>query len=288
MRLAEKVAVITGGGAGLGRECALLFASEGARVVVADIDAGRAAQVAAEVRESGGEALANECDVTDERSVEAMVEMTLTAFGRLDVMHANAGIPSTGFGTLAFEDTSVEEWHRVMSVNFLGVFLCAKHSVGPMRQNGGGSIVVTSSAAGLAAFPGWAVYAASKAGAIGLVRGLATDLGRYGIRVNALCPMHGMPASFGPEATEDVTGLSWEEVSVREHGSWDPAMIGSPLVLQRPPRVRDNAYAALFLASDESAYLSGVALPSCDAGAGAVTAARLDDNDYFVPDGGEV
>src|SRR5262249_24891392 len=149
-------------------------------------------------------------------------------------------------------------------VNLTGVFFTAKHSVAPMRANGGGSIVVTSSAAGLTTYPGFGIYAASKAGANGLVRRLAQDLGKDGIRANAICPTHGMSASFMPGAPPDVMGLSYEEAAVAGGNAWDSANFPSPLKVNRPPSLKDNAYAALFLASDESQYMSGVAFPTCD------------------------
>ncbi len=266
MRLADKVVVITGGGAGLGRECALLFAEHGARLVVSDVDEQRAQNAAKAVTEAGGTAMGTRADVTDEDDVRALMAAAVDTYGRLDVTLANAGIPVPGFGTVPFEETTLESWHRVVDVNLTGVFLCIKHSVAPMRASGGGAIVVTSSAGGLRAYPGFAVYNASKGGVNMLVRGAATDLGQHGIRINAICPAWGMSANFALGPSDDVVGLSYEEAEVAGGTPWDPANFPGPLKLGRPPSLRDNAYGALYLASDETAYMSGVFFATTDGG----------------------
>lgn len=112
-------------------------------------------------------------------------------------MHANAGVTVPGQGSIPLEETTLESWHAVNDVNLMGVFLTIKHAAGAMKQAGGGSIVVTSSAASLASYPGFGIYAAGKAGVNGLVRAAAYDLGHYGIRTNAVCPTHGMSVNFG-------------------------------------------------------------------------------------------
>jgi len=122
--------------------------------------------------------------------------------------------------------------------------------------------VVTTSAAGLVAYPGFRSYVAAKAGANGLVKGLATELGEFGIRVNALCPFHGMSANFAGEVDDDPMEKSYEELA----GAWDKSTAPMPLKLDRAPTMRDAAYLALFLASDESAYMSGVCIPATDGG----------------------
>jgi len=261
MRLENKVVLITGAGAGLGRESSLLFSREGAKLVVTDVVASRAKKVAAEVLEQGGEAEPLELDVTDEAQVEAGVQRAVSTYGRLDVMFANAGIPEVGFGSVPFEDITLDNYRRVVDVCMTGVFLCAKHAVRQMKRQGGGTIVVTTSAASMVAYPGFPSYAGAKAGANGLVRAIALDVGKYGIRINALCPFHGMSANFplGPDA--EVLGKSYEEMA-----PWDPDQRAMPLRYDRPPTLRDNANIALFLASDESAYMSGVCLPATDGG----------------------
>ena len=269
MRLKDKVAFITGGGSGLGRESALLFASEGASVVVFDVQAERAAGTEKLVRDQGGSILSVEGDVSKEADVERGIAQTLSAFGKLDITFANAGIISRGGvpGVLGGENIDVQDyplddWNAVLAVNLTGVFLTCKHSIVPMRANGGGSIVVTSSSAAFLAYPNISPYTASKAGINGLVRNLAYDLGKYGIRINALAPTHGMSPNFLMPPTAEVVGKSYEEVA----GTWDPFAAPMPLKLRRPPSLRDNANVALFLASDDSEYVSGSVLPSGDGG----------------------
>jgi NAD(P)-dependent dehydrogenase (short-subunit alcohol dehydrogenase family) len=261
MRLQGKVVVITGAGSGLGRESALLFADAGARVVVTDLIPARCEKVAAEVTAAGGQAVALPADVRIEEDMQAAVRLAVDTWGRLDVMFANAGIGEVGFGTVAFEDLTLQNWNAVQATNLTGVFLAAKAAVPVMKAQGGGAIVVTSSAASIAAYPHFISYTASKHGVNGLVKVLALELGKHGIRVNALCPAHGMSVNLALPPEADVLGKSYEEM-----GPWDKDKAAMPLRLDRPPALRDNANVALFLASDESAYMSGVCLPSADGG----------------------
>lgn len=268
-RLLNKVVVITGAGSGLGREASLLFASEGAKVVVMDIEGDRAEQTVKLVHDAGGTAVPVEADTTQEADVARTVGTALSEFGSLDVMWANAGIISRGgvpsvLGgeKLAFENFPLEDFSNVVGVNLIGPFLCAKHAVAPMRRQGGGVILMTSSAASFAAYHSISPYMATKSGVNGLVRGLSLDLGKFGIRVNAIAPTHGMSPNFLMERGAPVVGQSYEEVA----GPWDPAVSPIPLKLQRPPSLRDNANAALFLVSDEAAYISGLTLPATDGG----------------------
>ena len=263
MRLQDKVVVITGAGHGLGRESARLFASEGARVVATDVVDTHVKSVAEEINGAGGEAVAARADVTVEDDMIAAVATAVETFGRLDVMFCNAGIPEVGFGSVSFEDTTLENWNKVIAVNLTGVFLGAKAATLQFKRQGdGGTIVVTTSAAGLVAYPGFRSYVAAKAGANGLVRALATDLGRFGIRVNALCPFHGMSANFAGAVDDDPLEQSYEQLA----GEWDKSSAVMPLRIDRPPMLRDSANLALFLASDESAYMSGVCIPATDGG----------------------
>lgn len=268
-RLENKVAIITGAGSGLGRESAQLFAAEGAKVVVMDIDGDRADGTVKLVTEQGGTAVAVHADTTVEADVVRTVQTALDQFGKLDIMWANAGIVSRGgvpsvMGgeQLAFEDFPLEDWYKVINVNLTGPFLCAKHSVRPMRDNGGGAILVTSSAASFAAYHSIPSYSATKAGVNGMVRGLSLDLGKWGIRVNAIAPTHGMSPNFLMEPGAPVVGKSYEEVA----GPWDKGVTPIPLKLNRPPSLMDNAKTALFLVSDDAAYTSGQVISSADGG----------------------
>jgi NAD(P)-dependent dehydrogenase (short-subunit alcohol dehydrogenase family) len=266
-RFEGKVIFITGAGSGLGRECALWWAEEGATVVATDVVEKRAHDVAASIADKGGTAVAMRVDVGIEADVEAAVAKTIEQFGRLDIMFANAGKPVEGFGTIPLEDVTEAQWDDVNNAVYKGVFFCGKHAARVMKGHGGGNIVVTTSAGGLNAYPGFAAYNAGKSGAIGLVRSMAFDFGKYGIRVNGLAPTHGMSANFALSPEAEVLGLSYEEAALADSGgTWDPGAFPGPLKLNRPPSLRDNAAVATFLASDDSAYMSGITIPSCDGG----------------------
>jgi len=262
MRLQDKVVAITGSGSGLGRECALLFASEGAKIITSDYVHGRAERVADEIIAAGGEAVGVNADVRVEADMERLVHTAVDHFGRIDIVHANAGIPEPGFGANAFHELSLEDWNNILATNLTGIFLAWKHGARQMIAQGhGGNLVATTSASSLNAYPGFPAYTASKAGANGLVRAAAIEWGKYGIRANGLAPTHGMSINFALPQEADVLGLSYEQMS-----PWDPDKRAMPLRLDTPPSLRDNAYVALFLASDESRYISGQVIASADGG----------------------
>lgn len=262
MRLEDKVVAITGAGSGLGREGALVFAAEGARVVVSDVVPGRAKAVAKEVEARGGQAIHTDADVRLETDMEQLVNETVAAYGRIDVMWANAGIPEPGFGMQQFTESRLEDWHNIFEVNVTGIYLAWKHAARWMTGNGrAGTLLATTSASAFVAYPGFPMYTASKAAANGLVRAAALELGKFGIRANALCPTHGMSVNFAMPPEAEVLGKSYEEMT-----PWDPEKRAMPLRLDRPPVLRDNANLALFLASDESAYMSGQTIQGTDGG----------------------
>ena len=257
MRLKDKVAIITGAGAGLGRASALLFAEEGAKVVIADRDPARANSVEQEITDRGGVALGLDVDVADEAQVRAMTDRTIAEYAKLDILFCNAGI---GAPRSNFLDQTAADWRRVFDVNVISMLLCIQQAVPHFRANGGGVILNCSSGAALVGIPGVPVYSATKGAINALTRALALDLGAENIRVNTLCPMGGMSANFMlPEGSPLV-----DETSLFE--SYTPADSPGPLARPTPPRLIDHARAALFLVSDDAAWVHGVALPT-DGGA---------------------
>ncbi len=273
MRFDDKVIFITGGGSGLGRECALWWAEAGGIIVVTDVVEKRATDVAAEITAKSGTAIGLKVDVTKEAEVAAAVDQTVERFGRLDIMFANAGKIQAGFGALDLEQLTEEQFDDVVNVVYKGVWFSGKHAARVMKGTGKGNIVVTTSASGLNAYPGWGAYGSGKTAAIGLVRSMAYEFGRYGIRCNGLAPTHGMSVNFALDPDADVVGMSYEQAGLAQSGeSWDPqTMFPGPLKVDRPPSLRDNAAVATFLASDHSEYMSGIVIPSCDGGSFART-----------------
>ncbi len=183
MRLKDKVAIVTGAGRGIGRGIAEVFASEGAKVVIATLELSEGQETLDAIRKFGGEAIVVQTDVSQEASVKAMVSKTIEAYGRIDTLVNNAGI--TVFKSI-FEAT-LEDWHRVMGIDLLGVFLCSKYAAAEMRSSGG-SIINISSNHALATIPNAEMYAAAKGGVNAMTRSMALSLGQYGIRVNAIMP----------------------------------------------------------------------------------------------------
>lgn len=243
MRLAGKVAIITGGARGIGRETALLFAREGARVVLGDLDAEAGEAAVREIRSGGGEALFVSVNVADTGQVQAMVDATVQRFGRIDILVNNAGITRDAFLT----KMSPEQWEQVIAVNLTGVFNCTRAVAPVMIAQGGGRILNAASVVGLYGNLGQTNYAASKAGVIAMTRTWAKELGRKGITVNAVAP--------GFIVTE-MTARVPEKVLEMMREKTPLGRLGHP---------RDVAYAYLFLASDEAAYINGAVL-SVDGG----------------------
>ena len=257
MRLQDKVAIITGAGAGLGRASALLWASEGASVVIAEHSADRANQVAEEITAAGGTAVAMPVDVSDQAAVRAMTDETVERFGKLDILFANAGIPAP---PTPFAEQDADDWRRVFDVNVIGILNCIQAATPHMRANGGGVILNCSSGAALVAIPGVPVYTATKGAINALSRAFALDLGQYNIRVNTLCPMGGMSANFMRDPGLPLV----DEESLFER--YTPADSPAPLARPTPPRLLDHAKAALFLVSDDAGWVNGIALTT-DGGA---------------------
>lgn len=240
-RLAGKVAIITGAAGGIGTASARLFAAEGASLVLADLDADKLPDLAAELESAGAQALAHPTDVSDSASVAALVAATIARFGHLDICFANAGIG--GGGLVA--DLPEETFDRVIGVNLKGAFLCAKHAVPHLLAAGSGALIFTASELALVGSPGGAAYCASKAGLIGMARALAVDHGTQGLRVTCLCP----------GATD--TPMLWRGVDDR---AAEEASLAARMPLGRIGRPEEIARAALFLASDDASFVTGTAL----------------------------
>ena len=244
MKLAGKVAIITGAAGGIGRASALLFAKAGARLVVVDRDQAGVEETAALVRDAGGVDIARSADTGLEDDVRSFIDLTISQYGQLDVVFANAGI--TG-GHTPLLDQTVETWQEVLRINLIGPFLAIKHAAPIMIARGGGSIVCTASVAGLRANAGEHYYAASKAGVVSLVQTSANSLYGTNVRVNAICP-----GLIETNMTKFIFDHARSRGNEGRLGQFNP--------LGRPGRPEEIAEAALFLASNEASYINGQAI----------------------------
>lgn len=245
MRLAGKVAVITGAGSGQGKVAVERFVREGAAVLGADIDEAAAEQVAAQARAAGGKAEAIRCDVSDAQQVAATIERAVAAFGRLDVLYNNAAIFLGGGRDVPVTDLDEDVWDRVIDVNLKSIYLCSKYAIPHLVRAGGGSIINIASGAGLIGSERAHAYTASKAGVIGLTRAIAVSYGRHKIRCNAICP--GAVLTPMLEAT-----LSTEELRQRSASRYPIKRLGT---------AEDIVNLAVYLASDESTWMTGSIIP---------------------------
>ncbi len=241
--LQGKVALVTGGSSGIGRASALIFAREGAKVVVADMNTEGGEETVRQIRAAGGEALFVPADVSKAAEVEALVRRTVEAYGRLDCAHNNAGIEGKMATTV--EDTE-ENWERVLKINLMGVWLCMKYEIPQMLQQGGGAIVNTASDAGLLGVPRMGAYVASKHGVVGLTKSAALEYAKAGIRINAVCP--------GVIETPML-----ERVSGQRPGLVERMVAGEPI--GRAGKPEEIAEAAVWLCSDAASFVTGVAMP---------------------------
>ena len=239
-RLDGKVCVITGAGGGMGREAAIVFTGEGAKVCVADLDVALAEET---VSLCSGDAFPFGVNVADEDGVRSMMEVTAERFGGIDVLYNNAGISPADDASVL--DTSVEAWQRVQDVNTKGVFLCCKHGIPHLLERGGGSVInVASFVAILGAATSQISYTASKGAVLAMSKELGVQFAREGVRVNALCP--------GPVETPLLLAIFGDDPAAfaRRQVHWPTGRLGKP---------REIVNAALFLASDESSFVNGAA-----------------------------
>jgi len=244
-RLDGKRAIVTGAGSGIGRASALLFASEGAQVIAADIDEAGLADTINLAKESDLAVSSAILDAGKEDQVKALVARASDDMGGLDAVYANAGIVEHKFSLFELEP---EDWHRVLTVNLLGPFLMIKHAAPVMKEQKAGSIICTASVAGLRANAGPTAYSASKAGVISLVQTAATELTGSGIRINAICP-----GLIETGMTKPIFDMAKERGSEGKIGQLNP--------LRRYGNPPEIAKMALFLASDDASYVNGQAIP---------------------------
>jgi NAD(P)-dependent dehydrogenase (short-subunit alcohol dehydrogenase family) len=243
MRVKDKVAIITGAASGIGQSTACLLAEEGARVVVADIDADRGNDTVSSIHAKGGEAIFVQADISQEDQARSIADAAIAHYGRIDILVNDAAL----FVLKGFSATR-EEWQQSFAVNVMGLVLCTKYAVAEMKKQGG-AIVNLGSISSWIAEPDCFVYSATKGAILQMTRNMAMDLAPFGIRVNCVCPGTILtPASIGHM---EKIGVSLEQFKAEE---------GARTLLKRLGEPREIASAILFLASDEASYITGASL----------------------------
>jgi len=246
MKMEGKIALVTGGGNGIGQAACLAFAREGAKVMVVDIDAAAAEKTVADIRAMGGEAGFFQADVSQSSQVQAYVQQTLNTYGRIDTFFNNAGIEGKVSPLAEYDE---DNWDRVMSINLKGTFLGLRYVLPVMIGQKKGTIINTSSVAGTVGAPNMAAYSASKHAIIGLTKTAAGEVGRQGVRVNAVCP--------GPINTRMMRSL---EGMINPA---EPTAVAKGNIARNPMgrygEAEEIARIVVFLASDESDYVNGAA-----------------------------
>ena len=238
--VAGKVALVTGGGSGIGRQACLVFCREGAQVVVSDVTVEGGEETLSLIKQAGGEAAFIKADVAQAAEVEALVAKTVEAYGRLDCAYNNAGIAGR---TARVADDTEENWERILSSNLKGVWLCLKYEIAHMLKQGGGAIVNTASGAGLIGVRRTGAYVASKHGVVGLTKTAALEYAKANIRVNAVCP--------GPIDTPMLRGAS-ERVIDAMAAAQPNGRLGQP---------QEIAEAVVWLCSDAASFVTGHPMP---------------------------
>ncbi len=243
-RLEQKSALVTGAGSGIGRASARLFAQEGAKVLIADLNEEGLAETKSQIEADGGTVLSRSLDIATEDNVQGLIETCETELGGLDVIYANAGVSG---GRVPLLEGSPEDWLEILRINLVGPFLAIKHGAPKMVARGGGSIICTASVAGLRSGAGATPYSASKAGVISLIQTSANQLAGTKVRVNAICP-----GLIETGMTKPVFDRAREKGTENKIGQLNPMKrAGAPIEI---------ANMALFLASDESSYVNGQAI----------------------------
>ena len=238
-----KIALVTGGGSGIGRATALTFAREGAKVVVADVVVEGGEETVRLIKAAGGEALFVKADMAKAAEVEAMVQKAAATYGRLDCAHNNAGIEGATGRTADYRE---EDWDRVISINLTGVWFCLKYEIAQMLKQGGGAIVNTASDAGLLGVPQMPAYVASKHGVVGLTKTAALEYAKAGIRVNAVCP--------GVIKTPMVDRITGQRAGRAER-------MAAAEPVGRMGKPEEIAEAVVWLCSDAASFVTGLPMP---------------------------
>jgi NAD(P)-dependent dehydrogenase (short-subunit alcohol dehydrogenase family) len=244
MKLKDKVALITGAGSGIGRATAILFAEEGAKITVADLDPDGGLDTVKQITDKGGKAIFIRANVAQSADAQRIIDVTVNTYGRLDILFNNAGI--TAVGTV--ETLTEEEWDRVVAVNLKGPFLCSKYAIPHMRKQGGGCIIHMSSANGIRPYANRDAYSATKGAIVTLTKGMALGFVKDNIRVNCLCP-----GTVETEILSKVIHL-YPDAQTARQAFIDRQPMG------RMGKAEEIARAALYIASDDAAFMTGSAL----------------------------
>jgi NAD(P)-dependent dehydrogenase (short-subunit alcohol dehydrogenase family) len=248
MRLENKVAIVTGAGQGIGEAAAIKMAQEGAKVVVSDVNEETGNAVAGKIRDAGGESVFVRADVSDVEDVKALMAATKEAFGRLDVLHNNAGVHETNFTEEAQSFALSEEvWDKVVGINLKGVWMCSKYAAPLLGEDGGGAIVNAASIGGLIGYPMGSAYGPSKAGVVQLTRVMAIELAPRNIRVNC----------YAPGNVDTPMVQKYYESGPPEEQEMIKAQVVGTHLFKRLGRPEEVANLVVFLGSDESSMMTG-------------------------------